>query len=260
MTPARNAEMSASKTNHRRDVRYQVRFPAQLAAGRRRLTLMTEDVSRRGVFLRTSAPLPLRELVRIQLVLPPGQLALRGHGMVVHVVQPGSEARVPGVGIQLYAWDRETQLVWDQLLAQVQRCCPESADQARLDVPVDSTALLATPAPRSSVSGVTGVRPSPAAKQTKVVRHASVLLYEARCVDDLRAFHAREVSRGSARIPTAQDVAVGADVLIHVRHPDTDESYLIDGVVSRKDGDAAVVQLVQMDRHALREFQEFVNR
>ena len=70
----------AKKPNKRRDVRYQVRFPVQMTAGRRKSTLFAEDVSRRGLFLRTDTPPPLRQLVRIQLVLPPGQHALRGHG------------------------------------------------------------------------------------------------------------------------------------------------------------------------------------
>ena len=80
------------------------RFPARIVAKVVRrgetLELLTNDVSFKGAFLRTDTPPALRQLVKVQLLLPNGELA-SGHAMVVHVVPPNSDA-IPGVGIQFW--------------------------------------------------------------------------------------------------------------------------------------------------------------
>lgn len=67
---------------------------------------LTNDVSFRGVFIRTDAPLALRQLVKFELVLPE-KVIVSGHAMVVHVAErPEDEEKgtgpVPGMGIQFW--------------------------------------------------------------------------------------------------------------------------------------------------------------
>jgi hypothetical protein len=54
----------------RTDVRVPVTLPVVLRSGKRRLPLETADIGAGGLFLVTDEELPLRQLVRIELVLP----------------------------------------------------------------------------------------------------------------------------------------------------------------------------------------------
>jgi hypothetical protein len=89
----------------RRDRRYTANITVALTRGQEVTRLMTDDVSFRGAFLRTDAPAPMRQLVRVAFTLPDHQV-VAGHAMVVHVVPPSAVktggARVPGMGVQFW--------------------------------------------------------------------------------------------------------------------------------------------------------------
>ncbi len=92
-------------------MRYPARIAARIVRRGEPIELLTNDVSFRGVFLRTDAPPALRQLVRVTLVLPDAT-EVAAHAMVVHVVQKADE-RVPGAGLQFWgpvsnpkAWDQ----------------------------------------------------------------------------------------------------------------------------------------------------------
>lgn len=91
--------------NNRRDARYPARIVARIIRRSESLELLTNDVSFRGVFLRTDAPPALRQLVKLELVLPEGTL-VSGHAMVVHASprpeDEATEGRVPGIGLQFW--------------------------------------------------------------------------------------------------------------------------------------------------------------
>lgn len=70
------------------------------------IELLTNDVSFRGVFIRTDAPPTLRQLVKFELVLP-SNVVVSGHAMVVHIAPrpagiPKGEGPVPGIGLQFW--------------------------------------------------------------------------------------------------------------------------------------------------------------
>jgi hypothetical protein len=93
-------------TEKRRDVRYPARIVARVIRKNHAIELLTNDVSFRGVFIRTDAPPALRQLVRIELVLP-DNVIVSGHAMVVHVMmptedQPKGSGPVPGIGLQFW--------------------------------------------------------------------------------------------------------------------------------------------------------------
>jgi hypothetical protein len=99
------------------------RFPARIVARLRRrnetIELLTNDVSFRGVFIRTDAPPALRQLVRVELLLP-DRVVVSGHAMVVHIAerpegQPKGEGAVPGIGLQFWG-PIERGREWEQFI------------------------------------------------------------------------------------------------------------------------------------------------
>jgi Tfp pilus assembly protein PilZ len=193
----------------RRDHRYAIRFPAKLAYGKKELSLSTEDVSFRGIFVRTDTPPKLRQLVRIQLVLPHGERALKVHGMVVHVAD--GEAR-PGVGIQFYAMDYEARDTWDALIRYVETNCPPASEQTPLVLPEN------TPQP----------------VRARFARHTAVIQVKLPKLSDLEGLYASELSEGGMFVPTGLELSPGADVVLQVTHPETGEVFLFDAVVRHR--------------------------
>lgn len=97
----------------RREPRYPARIVARLYRRNQIVEHLTNDVSYRGVYLRTDAPPALRQLVKVELVLPNGQLVV-GHAMVVHLAEPAADAarNVPGMGLQFWG-PIQNQREWD---------------------------------------------------------------------------------------------------------------------------------------------------
>jgi hypothetical protein len=87
--------------NKRREIRFPARIVARLQRRGETIELLTHDVSFRGVFVRTDAAPAVRQLVRLGLVLPDGEV-VEAHAMVVYVVPAGEDERVPGVGLQFW--------------------------------------------------------------------------------------------------------------------------------------------------------------
>ncbi len=95
-----------SVSEKRRDVRYPARIVAKISRRHQMIEFLTNDVSFRGVFIRTDAPLALRQLVKLELLLPE-KVIVTGHAMVVHVTpraegQAKGEGPVPGMGLQFW--------------------------------------------------------------------------------------------------------------------------------------------------------------
>lgn len=106
------------QSNKRKHERYGYKAPALLVRGRRQTQLMTEDISFSGLFLRTDNPPPLRELVKIKLVLPSDKLDAELLGMAVHRVEPGGP-RIAGIGILLYGLDPQMRVRWERFVQEV---------------------------------------------------------------------------------------------------------------------------------------------
>ncbi len=217
----------------RRDLRYAIRFPAKLAYGKKELSLSTEDVSFRGIFVRTDTPPRLRQLVRIQLVLPDGERALKVHGMVVHVAD--GEKR-PGVGIQFYAMDHEARDTWDALIRYVEANCPPASEQTPLTLPEN------TPEP----------------VRVRFERHTAVIQVKLPKLSDLEALYASELVKGGMFIPTTLELEAGADVVLQVTHPETDEVFLIDAVVRHRHVNGYFVEFLGVDGIRRADFLDFV--
>ena len=66
----------------RRDIRYAARIVARVVKKTETEELLTHEVSFRGAFLRTDAPLGLRQLLKVSFSLPSGA-TVSAHAMVV---------------------------------------------------------------------------------------------------------------------------------------------------------------------------------
>jgi uncharacterized protein (TIGR02266 family) len=113
--------VTAQHTPQRRDKRFRTQLPVRTRIGGRRLALFTDDVSYRGMFLCTETPPPVRQLIRIETILPPNNVPFATHGMVVYVIgKDDPSGRVPGVGVQFYGMGDERRL-WESFIQFIQR-------------------------------------------------------------------------------------------------------------------------------------------
>ena len=104
------------RPNRRNELRFVVALPVTLLSRRRRVELVTWDVSFRGLYVETTDPEPPRRLVRLSVVRPTGAPVVF-HGMVVNVVEPRAGERRPhGMGIELFAVDPQTRGEWWELV------------------------------------------------------------------------------------------------------------------------------------------------
>lgn len=226
--------MDASR---RKDVRYQARFPAELVFGRKRLSLLTEDLSYRGVFLRTDTPPPLRQLVKVRLVLPFVGRAMEMHGMTVHVVEyENLGQRVPGVGIQFYGLDRDTRETWEAAVRHVETTAPLAADQSPFAIPAHTPELI----------------------RRRLERHTAVLTLKLKTREELQELVTRNIAVGGAFVPTTERLREGAPVMLCLHHPENDSTFILDGVVHQSRGDGVGIDLVGLDAARREELDEFV--
>ena len=226
--------------HRRRDTRYSIRFPAQLVFGKKTDSLLTEDVSYGGVFLCTDSPPPLLQLVQVQLILPIGDRALKAHGMTVHVVEAGNaQSRVPGIGVQFYALDQHTRGAWEAFVRHVETSCPKAPDQSPLRLP-------------------RGVTPEPVRRRFE--RHTAVLKLSPSTLEELEELYSRDVSTGSAFVPTMLKLPVGTRVVVHVSHPVSGQPFLLEASVLHRTEEPAGLglELLGANRKLREEFLDFV--
>lgn len=101
----------------RREARYAARYPLRLFWDRRTYVAMSEDVSLRGLRIRTDAIPPLRLLVRVEIQLP-GSGTTSMHAMVAHTtLEPG--CCQPTVGLALYGISEQQKTGWEAFVRHV---------------------------------------------------------------------------------------------------------------------------------------------
>lgn len=107
-----------------------MRIPVTVLRAGGDLDRTTCDIGPRGVFISDPHPPAVRQLVRLRLTLP-DKSTLTVHGMVTHVVRAeGGDPRGPGMGVQLFGVDRDTQTVWWDLVRFFRAIAAEGAARA----------------------------------------------------------------------------------------------------------------------------------
>ena len=108
--------------------RWRAQISVSLVARNQASLLLTESVSLSSVFIRTDAPPEPMSLVRLELRLPPDEVALVVHGMVTNTVASNAHV-VPGVEIVFYAKSRDAGARWERFIQYLERTHPQSKER-----------------------------------------------------------------------------------------------------------------------------------
>jgi len=203
----RHPEVRRMGIEKRKDRRYPFRVKALLVSGRNEIVAQTEDVSFKGVFVRTDAPLPERHLLRLTFTLPPEGDTLQVTGMVARSV-PGRGGKPPGAGIQFYGASAEVLERWNRFIRHVASGAPAPAPPAPVFPP-------GTPEP----------------VQRRFPRYAAALRVSLRDVGELEQLYTQNVSKGGLFVGTGLDLPPGTALKLTVVHPRTGEPFPLDAVV-----------------------------
>lgn len=245
--------MSQSSPQRRRDKRYPARLAIRTRVGGRLKDLFSADVSFRGLFVATHEPFPLRQLIRIETVLPPGGVAFATHGMVVRVVAPGDPSEHgPGFGVQFYGMGDERR-AWEAYVQYVQKNALALPD--RRDSRPHEVAQVAE-GPGARVANGSGVQDS-----RRFQRFPVVLEVRPRDLEDLYRLYSRDVSVGGMFLSTSREVEVGSEVRLDVRHPHNTSVFHLTAIVRRRSvqPDGIGVEFTALDDQRRRAFFEFIH-
>lgn len=190
----------------RRDVRHAARLSVTIKSGDKQEELFTEDVSYRGIFVRTDTPRQARSLVLMDIRGPNGE-ELELAGMVVHIIRPGGQ-RIPGMGIQFYGLSKEHRQQWQSL--------------------VDYVAGRLTP--RSVRGEAIGENEH---VRRRFPRYAAVLRVRVGSMVELTSLYTRNVSKGGMFIETTESFAMDETLEIEIVHPQSEQSFSVAATVRR---------------------------
>jgi hypothetical protein len=209
----------------RREPRYSIRFPARLHWKNRMYVSLVEDVSNRGMCVRTDATPPLRLLVRVELELPDNQHTLTMHAMVAHTTaQDGCPQ--PAIGLELYGVAAQERAAWEAFVRRIRL--------RNASPPVDE-----------EVSFITSVEPASNAA--------------------LKLVRARAAAGSGMYVDTSLPVRPGTALHTAVVHPeDQRKMFLLEGVVRKnieqEDRRGAIIDICKLDRERLERLTDFIER
>jgi len=215
----------------RRDRRYNFQIAVKVLARSGERALVTEDVSYRGVFLRTNDPPAKMQLLRLRLEVPTLPAGIITNAMVAHVAAAG--ARVPGAGLSFYGLDGEPRRHWEAFIQFVRDHHPDAAErQAAADHAAEQDRLRA--------------------REQVIIAIASQAAFE-RLV-------ARDIANGKIFVHSDAALDVGSVICVRLIHPLTQHDFLLDGVVrERLRGGNFHVTLSPMNEQERMALREFVN-
>lgn len=224
----------------RRDKRFRAALPVLLHAGKKVEECTTIDIGHGGVFVSTTVELPLRQLVRVELLLPPHALAFSTMGKLVHRVPVGSTARTPGVGVQFYGLGGAERANWDGFVAYARKHYPETHQQ------------------EANLCHATVVDPL----HRRSERHVRTLRATPERLPDLVALYRQAVDHQHMFLLTPTLAYVGDEVGLQVVHPHSDDVFELEGKVVRCVRDGQVegldIALAALDAERGERFDEFV--
>ncbi len=221
------------------DKRYMVAVPLLLEVGKRTVELVTEDISHGGLFLRTELEATLRQLVRVEMLLPPHADRFEAAGKIVHRVPAVQGDRAAGVGIQFYGLGNDPRARWATFVAFVRERFPESSERSV----TLATANAVTPLYRRTHSEVFALQV-----------HVATL-------SDLVTLFRRDVRQRRMFVLFDKQCYVGDEVCLLVVHPHTQDVFELRGRVSRcvRDGGIGGIEIaLDLDQERTMRFEEFV--
>ncbi len=231
----------------RREARYKASIPVLVIRGRETVSLMSEDVSFRGVFVRMELPPALRQLVRLEVSLPEGA-TLKVHAMVVFRVPPGGNA-VAGAGMQFYGLEGRERVQWDGFVQSVRDMLPKSTPE-----PGGVGGSLLQDEVHGPLDAIDDRR--------EFERHSVRFEVRVSTVDELRTLYTRDISKGGMAVETDMDLAPGTDVGLDLVHPRSGATFELEATVRRKicqpGGSGLAVQFKTMTPARREQLERFV--
>ena len=224
----------------RRDARFPAQLPVVLQAGKNVQTVLTWEVSYRGMFLITDKPPGERQLVKLEIQLPDGNRIVAPAMVVWSRPRADEQNRPAGVGVQFYGIGKDESVAWQRFVTALK----EEA-RSRPYPPV-------TPAPAND----------PEHGRRRHGRHVATFKIRPRSLARLHEMYTRDISRGGMFIVTDQLIPVGESIKVDVVHPDTHERFVLVCVVRRAMRDPGRtglgVEFVDMDDDRRVLFQQFI--
>lgn len=237
-TPA-NLRKLTPAPGRRTDARIPAVVAVVLRSGKRRLHLESADVGMGGLFVVTSEDLPIRQLVRVEMILPSDGRPFAATGWLVHRRPQAGD--VAGLGVQFYGLGKDEQQRWDRFV-----------ERTRLGTPPTPTMLEVARVPRGSLVP---------RRFTRDAAQSAVVRVEFPSSEELRTALLRDLPRGAIFFLSADALGVGDRVGLELVHPATGDVFELEGRVRRRVADDAIrgleVKLAVDDERRAR-FTEFV--
>ena len=214
-----------------------------LQAGKTTQTVLTWEVSYRGMFLLTDKPPGERQLVKLEIQLPDGDRVLAPAMVVWTRATTDADGRPAGVGVQFYGIGRDETAIWQKFV--------NGLKEEGKKKPFPAVAPT-TPAPAQD----------PEHGRRRHGRTVAIFKIRPRSLARLHEMYTRDISRGGMFIVTDQVVPVGQSIKVDVVHPDTHERFVIECVVRRAMRDPGRtglgVEFVDLDEDRRARFQQFI--
>ena len=203
--------MSSEKRRHDR---FYARLPVVLHMGRTQQRSETVDVSYGGLFVATSEPPPVRQLLTIEVTVPEEDAPISLMAMPVFVDPDGSRSGAPGTGLKLFGVDKPTQDRWEKMVRHI-RALPSTRP-----VPGNNGDADAPPPPPCHDGRWSHVLPEVLIRVDSTARLRTILL--------------REFGRGRIYVRTPLELQAGAAVELRIEHPASHEIFVLEGAVDRR--------------------------
>jgi len=199
-----------SADEKRRDRRHQLTVPALIVRGKRRTEVEVVDVSFRGMFLATDSAPGLRQLIRVELSLPPSGNIFSSHATVVRVEGGVSGAR-EGVGVELFANDRAKADAWDEFVRYAEKTGAVPASTARGPL-------------------------SQGKERRRTPRFEAKLEMRLRTSRSIHTAFSHDMSQGGILVlgTDLADIEAGESAVLNVIHPESNASFRLPGTVRRR--------------------------
>lgn len=121
----------------RRYPRLPIQLPVVVIGRRGRRELLTDDINRGGLFVRTDEPGRVRELLEVAVDIGNGEV-IESVAVVRHLVSPevgARSGRAPGMGVQFFGMGRTAMARWEEFVDEVADAQDDEADPRRAPEP-----------------------------------------------------------------------------------------------------------------------------
>lgn len=229
-------------TPSRANARLLVRMPLSVMVGRRSCPVQSEVVWAGGLVVRCDLPIPVRQLVKVQVPVPPDGEVIVLNAMV-ESIRAGAHGVVPALTLSLYGNGGPPVEKWNALIADVRTRFPDSTSH-----PFVTDAIT---------------RETPDAVHRRHVRFLATFEVRVSSIDELMTLVTRDLSRGGMFLPTRRACAVGDELQVELLHPTTHEAFPVRCVVRRRvangDSSGLGVEFVGLDAERQKALWEFVS-